>query len=271
MVWLKNACACCLALSAALLLNAPVLAAEAAPIRVMLIATYHFSNPGQDVNNVKSVDVLAPQRQRELEAITQSLARFEPNSVAVEWPAAIVDERYPKYLDGTLAVSRNEVVQLGFRLASARKLKRVHGLDVDGDFPFDPVVAWAASHGRQAEIDRLLALGAAEVARISALQEKNSIGGVLGDMNQPAAIARNHSFYPTLLLMGEDTEQPGAALVSAWYTRNLAICARLMQTAKPGDRIAVFYGQGHVYLLRQCLSEQSNVELVDALDYLPGA
>jgi hypothetical protein len=258
-------------LGAVLLSGAPVLAADGAPIRVMLIATYHFSNPGQDLNNVKSVDVLAPQRQRELEAVTQSLARFEPNSVAVEWPDDIVDERYPKFMGGTLAVSRNEVVQLGFRLASARKLKLVRGLDVDGDFPFDPVVAWASSHGRQTEIDRMLALGAAEVTRISALQEKHSIGGVLRDMNPPAAIAKNHSFYPTLLSMGEGTQQPGAALVSAWYSRNLAICARLMQAARAGDRIAVFYGQGHVYLLRQCLSEQSNVELVDALDYLPRA
>ena len=37
------------------------LAADAAKkTQVMLIGTYHFSNPGQDLNNVKAVDVLAP-------------------------------------------------------------------------------------------------------------------------------------------------------------------------------------------------------------------
>jgi len=59
-------------------------------------------------------------------------------------------------------------------------------------------------------------------------------------------------------------------VLSAWYTRNLAICARLLQAIKPGDRVVVFYGQGHIYLLQQCLREQAGVQLVDPLSYLAG-
>lgn len=33
------------------------------PARVILIGTYHFSNPGQDQANVESVDVTMPRRQ----------------------------------------------------------------------------------------------------------------------------------------------------------------------------------------------------------------
>lgn len=251
-------------------LRVSVLSAEpvVGPTQVMLVGTYHFSNPGQDLNNVKAVDVLTPQRQREIESVTQSLARFAPDRVAVEWPAQLVDERYEKYLGGTRD-SHNEVVQLGFRLAHARQLKHVHGLDVEGDFPFDPVVSWAKAHGREGEINRMMADGAAEVARISALQDRMTIGGVLLDLNQPASIARNHSFYSALLDMGSGAEQPGAALVAAWYARNLTICARLLQVIKHGERVVVFYGQGHIYLLRQCLREQPDVEMVDALGYLP--
>ena len=47
-------------------------------------------------------------------------------------------------------------------------------------------------------------------------------------------------------------------MLSAWYTRNLAICARLLQAIKPGDRVVVFYGQGHIYLLQQCLLAQAS-------------
>jgi len=113
------------------------LAADAAKkTQVLLIGTYHFSNPGQDLNNVKAVDVLAPERQREIGKVVASLAKFAPNKVAVEWPAQIVQERYPKYRDGQLQDSRNEVVQLGFRLARERSLQTVYGLDVEGDFPF---------------------------------------------------------------------------------------------------------------------------------------
>jgi hypothetical protein len=246
------------------------LAAESAKTQVMLVGTYHFSNPGKDLHNVKAVDVLAADRQRELAKLVTSLARFAPTQVAVEWPAQVVDERYAKYRDGTLEESRNEVVQLGFRLARERRLPAVLGLDVAGDFPFEPVAAWASKHGRSGEIDAVMAMGARETAHLSALQDRTSIGGVLRDLNATESIGRNHSFYPPMLSMGAGDEQPGVKLLAAWYERNLAICARLLQKVKPGDRVVAFYGQGHIYLLRQCLSEQPHVQLVDPLSYLAG-
>jgi hypothetical protein len=79
--------------------------------------------------------MLAPERQEQIAAVVPALARFAPARVAVEWPAEVVAERYPKYLDGALPPSRNEVVQLGFRLGKATKAV-VEGIDVDGDFPY---------------------------------------------------------------------------------------------------------------------------------------
>jgi len=251
------------------LLFAQAQAADSRKAQVMLVATFHFSNPGADLHNVKAIDVLAPDRQREVAAAVTALARFKPTQVGVEWPDKLVQERYPRFLDGTMPADRNEVVQLGFRLARESGLKTVHGLDVEGDFPFEAVAEWASAHGRKGEIDALMNAGAQEVQRISDLQQNNSIGSVLRDMNSEASIARNHSFYPPLLSMGGGDDQPGVKLLSAWYTRNLAICARLLQQLKPDDRIVVFYGQGHVYLIQQCLREQSSVQLVDPLKYLP--
>lgn len=244
-------------------------AEPASDAKVLVVATYHFANPGLDQHNVKADDVLTPRRQREIEAIARSLAGFKPTFVGVEWPAKIVEERYPKYRDGTLPASRNEVVQLGFRLAQQAGLARVHGLDVPGDFPFDAVQKWAQANGRMATIERLMAEGERETAKVTAMQDQGTIGDILRYMNEPASIARNHSFYPTMLLFGSGEEQPGVTLLSAWYTRNLAMCARLLQALQPGDRAVVFFGQGHVYLISQCLDEAPGVERVDALAYLP--
>jgi hypothetical protein len=242
--------------------------AESAKTQVMLVGTYHFSNPGKDLNNVKAVDIFAAGRQQEIGKVVAGLGRFAPTQVAVEWPAAVVNERYAQFRAGQLQESRNEVVQLGFRLARERGLANVHGLDVAGDFPFEAVDAWARGHGRGAEIDAMLAVGARETEHISALQEQTSIGGVLRELNSRESIERNHGFYPPMLTLGSGDEQPGVKLVSAWYARNLAICARLLQEIKPGDRVVVFYGQGHIYLLQHCLREQAGVQLVDPLGYL---
>jgi len=71
-----------------------------------------------------------------------------------------------------------------------------------------------------------------------------------------------------LLPLGAGDTQPGANVVAGWHARNLRICAQLLQAVKPGDRAVVFFGQGHIYLLRQCLSEVPEVELIDPLRYL---
>lgn len=251
------------------LLLAALSAHTAEPAQVLPVGTYHFSNPGADLGNVDAVDVTCLDRQAELQAITDSLARFDPDYVGVEWPAGDADSRYAQYLAGTLAPSRNEVVQLGFRLAAQRKLDRVHGLDVPGDVPFEAVQAWAKANGREAELSALIGQAVASSSRITQQQQDSSIGQVLRSMNEPDEILPGQGFYTELLRFDQGDERPGVALNAAWGERNLAICARLLQSLPPGGRAVVFYGAGHAYLLRRCIAEAPGVRLVEANDYLP--
>lgn len=251
-----------------LVLNATV-AHAAEPARVVLVATYHFSNPGQDQANVDSVDVSVPARQAELQAVADALARFEPTLVGVEWPADTARAEYAQYLDGSLPPSTNEVVQLGFRLARQRGLAQVHGLDVPGDFPFEAVQTWAQANGRTDALDALMTQAQAITGRITTLQATHTIGGVLREMNTPQAIDESASFYAEFLRYGSGEVQPGVVLNAAWAQRNFGICARLLQVLKPGDRAVVFYGQGHVHLLRQCLGVAPGIKLVEANEFIP--
>ncbi|HTD29587.1 MAG TPA: hypothetical protein VK660_09385, partial [Xanthomonadaceae bacterium] len=107
------------------LLFACPLVDAAEPARVMIVGTFHFSNPGHDLHDVKAVDVTTPKRQAELQAISDALATFHPTVVAVEWPEDITTPRYAQFLKGTLPASTNEVVQLGFRVARQTGLKQV--------------------------------------------------------------------------------------------------------------------------------------------------
>jgi hypothetical protein len=239
------------------------------PAQVMIVGTYHFSNPGHDQHNVQADDVLTAERQKQLEAIATALARFEPTRVAVEWDAKTVDERYPKYRAGELAPSRNEVVQLGFRLAKRLGLERVDGIDVDGDFPYEPVAAWAQAHGATAKLDAAHARIQARVEATTKLQRDGTIAAALKDMNAPATIDADYAFYAELMRYGDGDEQPGAKLLAAWTARNLEICARLVQALEPGDRAVVFYGSGHSYLLRRCVRETPGLKLVEANAFLP--
>jgi len=252
---------------------APAAAADGpappADVEVMIVGTYHMANPGLDLHNTRSDDVLAPRRQQELAAVAAALARFEPTLVAVEWPADTTRERYRAYRDGTLGESRNEVVQLGFRLAQAAGLDAVHGIDADGDFPYAPVQAFAQAHGQDAVLAEAHAQIGAAVVELQDVIDGGSIAQALRWMNEPRRIADDNAFYRRLLRIGAGAEQPGLDLLTAWYRRNFAICANLLQLTKPGDRAVVFYGAGHAYLLRQCIEETPGLRLVEANEYLP--
>jgi hypothetical protein len=249
-------------------LSASPLAAADNTVSVMVLGVYHMSNPGKDYHNVKTDDVLAPKRQAEIAAAVDGLAAFHPTQVDVEWPADIVEQRYPAYQKGTLAPSQNEVVQLGFRLAQ-KSGASVQGVDVDGDFPYEAVQAYAKAHG-QAD---LLAAADAEIARqVQEEQDRMKTGTVsqiLRSMNDAESARRGHAFYRSMLHIGGGAEQPGAELLTAWEKRNNLICANIVQRAKPGDRIVVIFGAGHEYLLRQCFSEMPGYTLVDPNGYLP--
>ncbi|HET7064185.1 MAG TPA: DUF5694 domain-containing protein [Rudaea sp.] len=252
-----------------------LVAGNAPATEVMILGTYHMSNPGKDIHNLKADDVLVDKRQRELADVAAGLAKFRPTKVAVESPvdngAPAKVAKYHDYLDGKLADSRNEVVQVGFRLAKQMKLADVWGIDVDGDFPFEAVQKFAED-GHPQLARRLASLGAEVESMLKGLEDTLKAGTVsqgLRYMNDPKRIVEGNAFYSTLLLYGAGNDQPGAALLTAWEGRNNQICARLMQLAQPDDRIVVLYGSGHAFLLRRCVQDMPGFKLVEANDYLP--
>jgi len=101
-----------------------------------------------------------------------------------------------------------------------------------------------------------------------ALAEKG-IAGELRFLNDPVRLAHDNDFYRVLLHVGAGAEQPGAELLTAWYSRNFQICARLLQLSAPGDRVVVLFGWGHSFLLRQCVQETPGLRLAEPNDYLP--
>jgi hypothetical protein len=236
-------------------------------IEVMVLGVYHMSNPDHDLHDAKSDDVLSPERQQQIEALTNELARFKPTKVAVEWDAATVAERYPKFLSGALPPSHNEVVQLGFRLAKSAHAVGVYGIDADGDFPWERVKDYADAYG----FKQLLkdAQSAENTTRLQSLIDEKGISAALRFLNSPEQIRQDNGFYRTLLRIGSGTDQPGADLVADWQHRNLLICANLLQLSKPGDRVVVIFGAGHGLLLRQCVEETPGFKLVDVNGYIP--
>jgi hypothetical protein len=253
----------CLSSKAALPAEPP-----AKPVEVMVVGVFHMSNPGHDLHNIKADDVLEAKPQLEISAVTDALSRFKPTKVGVEWRADIVAERYKQYLAGTLPLSRNEVVQLGFRLAKTASAE-VYGLDADGDFPYERLKNFAETRGFSSLLDDMNAAIQRDVDEQAHLLVDKGVSADLRFLNDPGRLRNDNAFYRNMLRIGLGGDQPGADLTASWYHRNFLICANLLQLAKPGDRFVIFFGAGHGFLLRQCVTETPGFKLIEPNDYLP--
>jgi hypothetical protein len=230
--------------------------------QLMVVGVSHFDNPGQDIVNVKVDDVLTPSRQAEMGALADALARFRPTHIAVEWPIAAqakLDVRYAAYRAGTYTLTRDEVDQLGLRLAAMLGLPRVDAVDwnemppgTEADYDFEAYPDTPDSRSRLAAL-RDPKRAEADNARLSRL----TLAGRLAEMNRPEHLAAMNQVYFDYAMIGDAKAYPGANWVGAWHGRNLKILSNLVRIAPgPSDRVLVIYGAGHAFLLNE-FGEQS--------------
>ncbi|HWT13278.1 MAG TPA: DUF5694 domain-containing protein [Allosphingosinicella sp.] len=245
---------------------------------LLILGAPHFGNPARDVVNVRVADVLAPERQREIEAIVDRLAAFRPTRVAVEWPAdeqARLDQRYADYRAGRYALTADERDQIGLRLAARLGLERVDAVDWNGDAPggWPPYdyPSWAEAHGRGEEWRAWVARMQTEADAAARLMACTPVSAWVRKVNTADYRLANHRSYFYIAQIGDRLgDNPGAAWVGTWYTRNLRILNNIRAlAASPGDRVLAIYGAGHGHLLDQQARESGEFEVADTLGYLP--
>lgn len=121
-------------------------------------------------------------------------------------------------------------------------------------------------------LDEMREVGRDAIELMARWLSEGTVGSMLRHMNEPDVLFRAHRLYTdhfVPIVEGED--YAGADMVARWWQRNLRIFANVARIAiDPGDRVFVVYGQGHVPILRQLVTEHSDFCVEDPLPYLEG-
>ncbi len=239
---------------------------------VLVLGTYHMANPGHDIFNTQADDVLAPARQKDLAELSAVLAKFRPTKIAIEsnYGEEKYSKRYAEYLAGTYALSRNEIEQIGFRLAKDVGHATVYPVDADGDFPFQRVVNYTKATGQSAGLEAIMA----DIGKMVKAQDEylktHTVLQTLLQMNSDKQVAEDIGFYHLEARYGEPGDYAGPDLLAEWYRRNIRIYNNVMKlVATPQDRILVIFGAGHLGWLRQDFASNPNLRLRKLEEFAP--
>jgi len=238
---------------------------------VLVLASYHMSNPGRDIFNLKADDVLAPKRQAEIRELLDALARFRPTKIAIEAASNSPKiKQYQDYLTGKYELGPDERDQIGFRLGKELNLPKIYGIDIQEDFSYPAVQDYAKARGREKELESLMAQFGKTTQENNEFLKSHSVLQMMLRINSSEAVRRDFASYAMFAHFGEEYDYAGAGLLTDWYKRNIRIHTHLLNIIEPGDRVLVIYGYGHLRILRQNVQADPTLTLRTIEEFAAG-
>lgn len=244
------------------------------PTKAMLLGVWHFDYPNADSHKTSDknmVDVLTPKRQKEIIEVVNLLKQFNPTKIYLEsGNQDSLDELLGSYKKGEQSGNRNEVVQLGMRLADLLRHDRVYAVDAT-NYAFD-------NGKRYPELDELwdeqYHLDVSKYEEYdkaynawnnysNSLLKNQTILQQLKYENDPRNLRRAYGQYMVSGWLKTSNNNGPDALALQWYNRNLRIFNNIMKTNPTAkDRILVIFGRGHIPLLQHSFEASPEFELV---------
>jgi hypothetical protein len=237
---------------------------------ILVLGTYHMANPGRDLVNLQADDVQSPKRQLEISQLIEVLKKFHPTKIAIE--ADIGSQRIERqcsdYVAGKYTLSRNEIDQIGYRLAKELGHHAVYPVDEEGDFPWQRVRDYAKASGHTAKLDAITAGWSTQAKQEGDFLQAHTVLEMLEFINSDSRAAHDAALYYATVPFGEPGDYAGPDLLASWFQRNIRIYHNIVNLIdSPNDRVLVIYGAGHLAWLRQDVANDTSVRLRKLADF----
>lgn len=229
---------------------------EPEQLQVMILGMYHMANPGMDAINREPDDVLSERRQTEITDLVERLARFSPDKVLLEAPygSPRTQERYAAYLEGNHELTRNEIDQVGYRLARRLGHPAVYPVDYPMFQDGTALEFYQAYHPEAKDDGQDIRAGWENLSEADEqLQRSSTIAQYLSHLNSTdwwAFDLDGRYALQTSMRYAQYDQYAGADLLTSWYKRNLRIVTNIHRSVGDDDeRVLLMMGAGHNRIL----------------------
>jgi hypothetical protein len=242
----------------------PSATATARP-QVLVVGDYHMANPDLDIADSHAGNVLSPKRQTQIKQVAAVLARFKPTKVAVEQVPgknAALASKYAQYVAGKRKLDRNEIQQLGFRVAKKLGLKTVCGVDNRPGLNMGKYKQFAKAAGLSNEYNALVKNLKKQAKAGTAYLATHTVRQYLIRLNSNSRVAWNVGLYYRSAHLGRPGHYEPADLTAKWFDRNMRIYTNVVHLiGSDHARILVLMGAGHLGWLRRDFAGDPTIRL----------
>lgn len=256
--------------------------AQTKKIKVYLLGTFHFNQVDTLIYDVRS-----EQHQQSIKKLSGIITGLKPDKVFIErmpeWEHQNrIDSLYQQYRKGGLSKARNEIWQVGGRVAAALNHPLIYQCDQPGRYGFyySQIADYANSHNQQ---DRLAFKGKGMTTPLTSFVKNDSLKFAtdlleyMKWLNSEKVQASSHAHYinvfpqigNTNVFNYDSTYFLGTNLTVDWYRRNILIYAKMLaQLDYTEDAIFLIIGNDHVPIIRQMFRENPYFEVVNTEKWL---
>lgn len=248
-------------------------------VKVILLGTYHFNNPGNDMIKSEDRNILSKENQKDLDEIVNKIngSVYKPDQIFVESnfnKKKELNSNYQLYLKNqfnkftdTIKKERlkrfyteGETFQLGFRLAKKLKHQELYPIDSLIEMRFDILLKEVnANPGLEKKFNEI------KMSLSDDCLKKNNLSNIFLCINEKSKLDNNIGFYISFAnKIMIDKDYFGSNLVTDWYKRNLIMYSNIQNQIKPDTKsIFILVGSGHAAIFRNFFEVDKNFELVD--------
>ncbi len=242
-------------------------------IKVVLLGTFHYGKTA-DKNSTSFPDLFTAKRQQELDEIVNKLANIHPSTVFIEAPKIYQpksDINYDLYLKGLLKDSsdlRNEIAQIGYRLAKKSSISSPVCVDYKQEIRYDLVEKFEKGIGADSTIQYPkffdIPYPFTDTTQRISLKKMNLSNYYIGLNNEYHRRSNEFDYLHYALNYGYQDDYSGTELTASWYNRNLKIFTNILRELKPKDScIVILFGSGHTAILRQFFENHPSFEIIE--------
>lgn len=252
---------------------------------VLLLGVFHFAGEQVDVNTTPdalAVNMLLPERQKQIEQLVKALATFRPTKIVIEGLPQYqsrYDSLFKLYKSGTLNASpkfmTSETVQLAFRLAKTLDLNTFYPVDAKAfRFQLSPADSSLTFEKYKNQTDLSFDYWEERYEYESAYDDTLCytlpLNKYLQYLNSPTKQALSNGRWLVTTKRGSNQEPIGAdGFITRYFNRNVRIYSNIQRiVTRKDDRILVIYGATHMFMLNALFQASPEFKVEDVMKYL---